>query len=133
MKPFSLEIVTPDGLMFGGMVESLLVRTDDGDVEILAGHADFLAGLGIGRARLIVNGQKRYASVAGGFISVRRGEVKLVATTLEFAENIDRERALRAKERSEAALDASTDARDINLARAKLARALNRIKVSELL
>lgn len=133
MKPFSLEIVTPDGLLFSDMVESLLVRTDDGDVEILAGHADFLAGLGIGRARLIVNRQRRYASVAGGFISVRRGEVKLVATTLEFAENIDRERALLAKERSEAALAASAGTRDINLARAKLARALNRIKVSELL
>ena len=132
MKPFSLEIVTPDGLMFRGMAESLLVRTDDGDVEIMAGHADFLASLGIGRARLIVDGKRRYASVAGGFISVRRGEVKLVATTLEFAENIDRERAEKAKERSEAALNSATSERDVRVVRAKLARALNRIKVSEL-
>ena len=41
MKPFHIEIVTPDGLAYDGEVESLLVRTDDGDVEILCGHTDF--------------------------------------------------------------------------------------------
>ena len=46
MKPFHLEIVTPDGLAYSGEVESLLIRTDDGDVEILCGHADFLASIG---------------------------------------------------------------------------------------
>ena len=38
MKSFNLKIVTPDGLVFDSAVESLLVRTDDGDVEFLAGH-----------------------------------------------------------------------------------------------
>ena len=38
MKSFHIEIVTPDGIEYEGEVESLLVRTDDGDVEILAGH-----------------------------------------------------------------------------------------------
>ena len=47
MKSFSLKIATPDELVFDGEVESLLVRTTEGDVEILAGHADFLSALGI--------------------------------------------------------------------------------------
>ena len=63
MRPFNLEIVTPDGLVFSGEVESLLVRTDDGDAEILAGHADFLASLSTGRARLIIGGNAKFASV----------------------------------------------------------------------
>ena len=52
MKEFHLEIVTPDGLQFDGMVESLLVQTDDGCVEFLAGHIDYVTALGIGRARI---------------------------------------------------------------------------------
>ena len=42
MKPFHLEIVTPEGAAFSGEAESLLVRTGDGDVEILAGHTDYI-------------------------------------------------------------------------------------------
>ena len=43
MREYKLQIVTPDGLKFDGMAESLLVRTDDGDVQILAGHVDYMA------------------------------------------------------------------------------------------
>ena len=49
MKEFHLEIVTPDGLIFDEQVESLLARTDDGDVEFLAGHIDYMASLGTGK------------------------------------------------------------------------------------
>lgn len=132
MKPFHLEIVTPDGLMYSGMPESLLIRTDDGDVEIMAGHADFLASLSIGRARILENGQERYASVSGGFVTVRDSGVKLIATTFEFANDIDVARARAAKERAEAALMKSSSELDIMVAKAKLLRALNRLNISEL-
>ena len=69
MKPFHIDIVTPDGLAYSGQVESLLVKTDDGDTEILCGHADYMASVGTGRARLIIDGKARYASVNGGFRS----------------------------------------------------------------
>ena len=65
MRAFNIEIVTPDGLEYGGEAESLLVRTTEGDVEILAGHTDFLASLSTGTARLIIDGQKRLASTSG--------------------------------------------------------------------
>ena len=93
MKPFHLEIVTPEGAAFSGEAESLLVRTSDGDVEILAGHTDYIAAVGIGRARIIADGKSRVASCAGGFLTVAGGEVKLVAITFEFSEDIDLKRA----------------------------------------
>ena len=133
MKPFHLEIVTPDGLAFSGEVESLLVRTTDGDVEILAGHAELLASLSTGRARLLADGKSRFASVSGGFVSVQDSVVRLVAITFEFAEDIDSARAKAAKERAEAALKAASDERAELVAKAKLARAVSRINISELL
>ena len=133
MKAFHLEIVTPDGLAFSGEVESLLVRTCDGDVEILAGHAEFLASLSTGRVRLLADGKSRFASVSGGFVSVQNGLVRLVAITFEFAEDIDASRAKAAKERAEAALKSASDERAELVAKAKLARAVSRINISELL
>ncbi|MBQ8372592.1 MAG: ATP synthase F1 subunit epsilon [Clostridia bacterium] len=132
MRSYHLSVVTPDGLLFDGEAESLLVRTDDGDVEILAGHMDYIASLGYGRARIITGGVSRFAACSGGFLAVSGGEVKLVATTFEFAEDIDLERAKRAKENAERAISSSKDAKEIDLARAKLKRALSRIGVKEM-
>lgn len=132
MKSFKLKIATPDGLEFEGEVESLLVRTAEGDAEILAGHTDFLSALGTGRARIMVSGEKRFASSSGGFVSVKNGEVSMVCTTFEFADEIDINRAKAAKEKAEAALASAKDKKAEALLKAKLARAASRINVWEL-
>ena len=130
MQGFHLQLVTPDGLVFDGMADAILVRTTGGDVEIMRGHEDYFATLGTGRARLTVNGEARDASAQGGFISVKSGKVKLVCTTFEFAENIDIERAIKAKEKAEQLLKNEGDAKKIEIAEAKLARAISRINVA---
>ena len=132
MREFHLQIATPDGLVFDGNAEALLVRTDNGDVEILAGHADLFAPVGIGVARVKAGGGVRTASSAGGFISVSRGEVRLVSTTFEFADEIDLDRARTAKEKAEKTIADSSDDKIIRMAKAKLARAINRINAAEL-
>ena len=132
MKSFNLKIASPDGLEFEGAAESLLVRTVEGDVEILAGHVDFLSALGIGRVRIIINGEKKLASASGGFVSVKNGEVSLVCTTFEFADDIDPKRAKEAKERAEAALASVNEINTDAYLKAKLSRAINRINVWEL-
>ena len=133
MREFHLKIVTPDGLEYDGSAESLLVRTEGGDVEILAGHTDYFAPLGIGRARIVINGERRLASSAGGFISVTKDGVMLVATTFEFADEIDLERAKSAKDKAEEDIKKASDDKSVALAKAKLARALNRINVADLI
>lgn len=132
MKSFNLKIVTPDGLLFESEVESLLVRTDDGDVEFLAGHIDYMASLGTGRARIKQDDKDRFASVSGGFVTVKGGEVKLVAVTFEFRENIDLARAKAARDTAKANISSASDDKAMKLARAKLQRALNRIDVAEM-
>ncbi len=132
MKSFNLKVVTPDGLAFDSWVESLLLHTGDGDVEFLSGHIDYMASVGTGRARIKENGNDRFASVSGGFVTVLGGEVKLVAITFEFREDIDLARAKAAREAAEAAISAAKDDKAIRLARAKLARAINRINIAEM-
>ena len=50
MALLKLEIVCPDGEIFSGEAKSILLTTNDGEVQLLAGHADFAAPLGTGRA-----------------------------------------------------------------------------------
>ena len=133
MAQFHLQIVTPDGISFDGMADSVLIRTDTGDVQIMRGHADYFAPLGIGRAKIVVGSDEKLASAQGGFLSVKGGEVRIVATTFEFAESIDLARAKRAKEEAENALLSAKDEKYIKLAKAKLARAINRINIAELI
>lgn len=132
MTEFHLQIVTPDGISFDGMAESLLVKCEEGDVEILAKHADYFASLGTGRARIKTADGSRLASASGGFLSVTKNKVCLVATTFEFADEIDLNRAKAAKERAEKAISIAADDRALKIAKAKLARALNRINIVEM-
>lgn len=131
MSAFHLQIVTPDGSAFDGEAEALRLRTTEGYVSIRACHADYLAALDIGVVTVTVNGTARDAACGGGFLSVEKGEVRLVATTFEYADTIDVERARAAEERARQRIADAQDEKDVALARVKLARALNRIGVAE--
>lgn len=131
MTQFPLKIVTPDGLIFDGMAEELIVRSTGGDVAILARHVNYVTPLGMGRAVVVTNGQRRTAACIGGLLSVVDGEVTLVPTTFEWAEKIDLERAEAAYRRADKILhDSSATDTDIKLAEAKLRRALIRKNIA---
>lgn len=130
MTPFKLKIVTPDGLIFDGEAEKLIVRTNAGDVAILARHIDYVAPLGMGRAVVESGGNRRTAACIGGMLSVSNGEVTLVPTTFEWSDKIDLARAERSYERADKVLhDSGASDTDIALAEARLHRALVRKSV----
>lgn len=131
MRTFSLTVATPDGIAYEGEATAFLARTSAGDVEILAGHTDYLAALATGRASIRTDdGTVRCAALSGGTLSVKRGVVSVAATTFEYAEDIDRKRAERAKEKAESAIRNAADERSLRLAKAKLERALLRMNVA---
>ena len=69
---------------------------------------------------------------SGGLLSVAKlNEVRLVASTFEWAEDIDHERAERARAGAEEAVRHAKDAAELELAKARLSRALVRLKVSQ--
>ncbi len=131
MKDFIVKIATPDGEKFSGEAKSILVKSINGDLQIMKAHADLIAPLATGRAKLVLtDGTERAAAASGGFIIVKDGEAKVIATTFEFADEIDLNRAKRAKENAETKIANSNDGKEIELAKAKLARALTRISVA---
>ncbi len=124
---FPLKIVTPDGLIFDGQAEKLIVRTVNGDMAILARHINCVCPLGMGQAVVDSGDQRRPAACIGGMLRVQDGVVTLVATTFEWADQIDAARADKSLHRAEDILK-NKDATDteIALAEARLKRALIR-------
>lgn len=131
MSSFPLKIVTPDGLIYDGEAEKLIVRTVSGDVCILARHINFVAPLGMGRAVVISGEMRRSAACIGGMLSVVDGEVTLVPTTFEWADKINVDRAEASRLRADKVLrDKNATDTDLRLAEARLHRALVRKSVA---
>ncbi len=131
MSTFHLTISTPDGLLFDGEVQRVRARMIDGDVCLLAHHENYVSAVGAGEAALVTaDGQTRTAACIGGMLTMIDNEATLIATTFEWADQIDLERAKRAKEAAQARISAAkNDKRELMLAEAKLQRALVRINV----
>ncbi len=131
MTSFPLKIVTPDGLIFDGSAEQIIVRTTGGDVAILARHINYVTALGMGQAVIISGGKRRTAACIGGMLSVVDGAVTLVPTTFEWSDKIDLARAEAAYRKAEEILKSNAASEsDLRLAEAKLRRALVRKSVA---
>lgn len=134
MKTFPLRIGTPDGLLFeDDKVVRVVCRSITGDLAILAGHCNFCTALGMGEAHVVMeDGSRRNAACIGGMLSMMDGTCNLWATTWEWEEDIDAERAQNAKKRAESLLAKGglTD-KEYKIAEAKLQRALVRLSVKE--
>ena len=131
MTTFHLTVVTPDGCAFDGQAERVVCRAIDGDLAILARHGDYCTALGMGEAHIVdAEGKSHRAACMGGMLSVLDGEERLVATTWEWAEQIDQARAEASKKRAEEILARKNlDEQEYELAQARLKRALVRTSV----
>ena len=133
MSSFHLQVVTPDGQAFEGQAQRVFCRTITGDVCILPRHCDYMTALGMGEARITDEaGQVRRAACIGGMLSMMNGVCRVLATTWEWEEDIDAERAEAARHRAEQALaNGGLTDKEYRIAEAKLQRALVRLSVKE--
>ena len=131
MKTFPLKIGTPDGLLFDGQVERIMVRSMTGDLAILAGHTHYVTALGMGKAYIVMeDGTRRNAACIGGMLTVMDGVCHVMATTWEWEEDIDTERAEAARAKAEEKLaDSQISEKEYKIFQAKLQRAMVRLSI----
>ena len=133
MKSFHLQIVTPDGPCFDAQAEKVVVRSITGDVCIMANHAQYITALGMGQAKVAVAGesQPKTAACIGGMLTVTKNEVRILASTFEWAPDIDKARAQLSKEKADKALAGQLDPVEKKVQEARLKRAIVRLRVAE--
>lgn len=131
MTPFRLKIVSPDKIFFDGETEQIIVRTTEGNVGILAHHAKYVANLPAGPLKVkLEDGTFRIAALSSGALSVGDNLATILVNTIEWADEIDIERAKRAEEAAREKLKSSESQKELDIANLKLKRALNRINIA---
>lgn len=127
-----LDIVTPDRQVLSQRVASVTASGVEGDFCVLPQHIPFLTALQIGSLSFRQEGKVHFVFVKGGFAEISGERVLILAEAAELPEEIDVGRALRARERAVARLQAAHQ-EELDHARAKAAlqRALSRIKVHQ--
>jgi len=91
---FRARLVTPERVLFDDEVEAVMLRTGDGQIAFLAGHAPVVGSVQPGVLRMqLPDGKEQRAAVHGGFVRTEGGETVIAAPIAELAEEIDVERA----------------------------------------
>ena len=128
---FQLEIVTPSRLLVKDAAEEAQIPGLSGYLGILPGHAPLITELAVGVITYKASGTTHALSVAWGFAEVLPDKVTILAETAERPQEIDVERAQKAKDRAEQRLKSSDPQVDYTRAEDALQRAETRLNVAK--
>jgi F-type H+-transporting ATPase subunit epsilon len=128
---FQLEIVTPEKKVVDTAADEVQIPGKGGYLGILPGHAPLITELAVGEIKFRSGGEEQRLAVAWGFAEVLPDKVTVLAESAERPNEIDVERARKAKERAEQRL-ASGDANvDVERALSAIHKAETRLEVAE--
>jgi F-type H+-transporting ATPase subunit epsilon len=131
-KTFPFEILTLQKLFLREDIRFVIAPGQEGVFEVLAHHAPFVFALKPGPLRMrLPDGQEQYVAVGSGFLVVQKERTTVLTRSAERPEEIDVERARRAKERAEQRLQQKSADFEMTRAEASLQRALARLKVAD--
>ena len=126
---FTLKIVTPDRVFYQGEVSMVEFNTTEGEIGVLKGHVPTTVIVSPGILTITESEGTKEAALHAGFAEILQNEVVILAEIIEWPEEIDEERAKRARERAEERLRTKTPETDILRAETALQRAMARIHV----
>jgi len=96
------DIVTQERTVFSGKVKSVSLPGTEGRMGILPDHSPLLTTLGFGEVMVrLEDGTEEFFAIGGGYAEVQPEKVVALADAAEYAEEIDLERAERAREQAE--------------------------------
>ena len=124
-----LQIVVPDRAVVKEQVDEIEIPGVDGYFGVLPGHTPLMAALSVGEMWYRKGQERTYLALAYGFAEVLPDRVTILAQLAERAEEIDQERAERARERASGRLEGKSDV-DYARARIALMKSLTRLQVS---
>lgn len=132
MNTFTLVVLAAEKPFYEGECETLIIPSTDGAYGIQANHHNVIVAIVPGTLKIIYdNGKEIIAAVSGGIVKVENNHVLLMVDTIERPEEIDENRAKRAAEEAQEAILQKKSIQDYQAAQAKMARAINRLRVKK--
>jgi len=131
-QKLKLNVVTPEKQLVSEEVDQVNAPGSEGDFGILYDHAPFLTNLRSGQLSYENDGETTALVIGGGYLEVTENRVTILAETGEFLNEIDRERAQRARSEAEEKLsDPDLSEEEFSETQKKLFRAIARLENSE--
>jgi F-type H+-transporting ATPase subunit epsilon len=112
MASMTVEVVSPERVLFSGEATMVITRTQGGgEIAFLPGHAPFLGALSENHTRVfLVDGSTIDLAVHAGFVEVSNSKVSILSDVAELGPDIDVERAHAARARAEERMRTESDA-----------------------
>ena len=130
LKPFHLEILSPERSFYRGACVSLIVPISDGMIGIQAGRAPLTAAIEDGAVRFTLpDGEQRVCAVADGMVDVSETDVRILCESALAPEEIDAEAERQAMEEARLALAERMAYKDYLLSQLTFARAFNKLRI----
>ncbi len=129
-EKLTLEVITPERKVLSQVVDEVVVPGMDGELGILPDHTPLISRLQTGVLSFRTGTDRQLLHVSGGFVEVLPGHVSVLSDVAERPEEIDLERAQRARERAERRLATLGEDVDFRRAELKLQRAMIRIQLA---
>jgi len=126
----NLEIITPERRVLSESVEEVIVPGLEGELGILPLHTPLISQLKTGIITYRQGNERKSVHVSGGFVEVLPEQVSVLSDVAERPEEIDIERARKARERAEKRLASVGEDIDFRRAELKLQRAMIRIQLA---
>jgi F-type H+-transporting ATPase subunit epsilon len=126
----TLEVLTPERLALRETVDEVIVPGAGGELGILPDHTPLISQLKTGVLNYRQGSERKQVLVSGGFVEVLPDKVSVLSDIAERPEEINLERAQRARERAERRINLREGGTDYERAELKLERALARIQLA---
>jgi F-type H+-transporting ATPase subunit epsilon len=133
VRTFDLSLVTPEGPVFEGEAEMLIVPGASGEIGVLARHAPLVAMLNAGEIRVKSDGGWQAFAAGPGYFKVQQDRALVLVDDAVRAEDIDVEEARREAEEARALLeeiDAGAEDHDRWKVEQRLRHAENKLAVA---
>lgn len=126
------DIVTQERLVFSGQVDMISLPGAEGRMGILPDHMPMLTTLDFGEVKVRLGDVEEFYAIGGGFAEIQPDHVIILADSAEHADEIDLDRAQKAREQAEQVMKEGVPEDPVRYAqiRAALRRADIRIDVS---
>jgi F-type H+-transporting ATPase subunit epsilon len=124
-----LEVITPEKVSLRETVDEAILPAVGGELGILPEHAPLISQLSTGVMTYRQGNDKKQLHISGGFVEVLPDRISVLADIAEKPEEIDTERARKARERAEKRLSANSEDIDLSRAQLKLQRAQTRLQL----
>lgn len=132
MNVFTLEVLAAEKPFYKGDCVSVVIPLSSGQYGIMAKHSNTFAAIVPGKMKITLpDGEIIIAAVSEGMMKIENNHVLILVDTAERPEEIDENRAKRSAEQAKEAILQKKSIQDYYAAQAKMARAINRLRVKK--